>query len=71
MRKQLDRVTREVGTFKGKVTLWDVINETVIMPVFDRYDNAVTRLCIITEEYPLLNRYLPPQRLPARKRCFS
>lgn len=25
--------------------MWDAINEVVIMPVFDRYDNAVTRLC--------------------------
>lgn len=45
MARQLDRITREVGDFKGKITYWDVINETVIMPVFDRYDNAVTRLC--------------------------
>ena len=25
--------------------MWDVINEVVIMPVFDKYDNAVTRIC--------------------------
>jgi len=25
--------------------MWDVINEVVIMPDFDKYDNAVTRLC--------------------------
>lgn len=45
MKRQLDRIAREVGDFKGKITYWDVINETVIMPVFDKYDNAVTRLC--------------------------
>ena len=28
------------------ISLWDVINEVVIMPVFDRYDNAITRICI-------------------------
>jgi GH35 family endo-1,4-beta-xylanase len=25
--------------------MWDVINEAVIMPVFDRYDNGLTRIC--------------------------
>ncbi|MBQ5331138.1 MAG: endo-1,4-beta-xylanase [Oscillospiraceae bacterium] len=45
MEKQLGRITREVSDFKGKIGLWDVINETVIMPVFDKYDNAVTRIC--------------------------
>ena len=46
MRRQLDRITRDVTDFKGLIDLWDVINEVVIMPEFDRYDNAVTRLCI-------------------------
>ncbi|MBO4636659.1 MAG: endo-1,4-beta-xylanase [Clostridiales bacterium] len=45
MRKQLARIDREVTGFKGLVDMWDVINEVVIMPVFDKYDNAVTRLC--------------------------
>lgn len=43
--KQLDRINREVSDFKGVVDMWDVINEVVIMPVFDKYDNAVTRIC--------------------------
>jgi endo-1,4-beta-xylanase len=25
--------------------MWDVINEAVIMPIFDKYDNGITRLC--------------------------
>ena len=25
--------------------MWDVINEVVIMPNFDKYDNAITRIC--------------------------
>lgn len=54
MQRQLDRITREVSAFKGKVTLWDVINETVIMPDFDRYDNAVTRLCRHYGRIPLI-----------------
>ena len=45
LQKQLDRITREVTAFKGVIDIWDVINEVVIMPVFDKYDNAVTRLC--------------------------
>ena len=45
MDKQLARINREVTAFKGIIDIWDVINEVVIMPVFDKYDNAVTRLC--------------------------
>ena len=43
--KQLARIDREVTAFRGIIDMWDVINEVVIMPVFDRYDNAVTRIC--------------------------
>jgi GH35 family endo-1,4-beta-xylanase len=45
MSKQLARIQREVTNFKGVIDMWDVINEVVIMPVFDKYDNAVTRIC--------------------------
>lgn len=45
LKKQLQRIEREVTGFKGTVDIWDVINEVVIMPVFDKYDNAVTRVC--------------------------
>ena len=45
MQKQLERIDREVTDFKGVIDMWDVINEVVIMPVFDKYDNAVTRIC--------------------------
>ena len=45
LRKQLQRIEREVTGFKGTVDIWDVINEVVIMPVFDKYDNAITRVC--------------------------
>lgn len=45
MEKQLKRIERDVTAFKGVVDMWDVINETVIMPVYDRYDNAITRIC--------------------------
>ena len=43
--KQLARIDRDVRAFRGSIDIWDVINEVVIMPVFDRYDNAVTRIC--------------------------
>ena len=33
------------GYFEGVIDMWDVINEVVIMPIFDKYDNAVTRIC--------------------------
>lgn len=52
MDKQLARINRDVTRFKGVVDIWDVINETVIMPVFDKYDNAVTRIC---NQYGRLN----------------
>lgn len=44
-RRQIDRIHRDVTAYKGVIDLWDVINEVVIMPDFDRYDNAVTRIC--------------------------
>ena len=45
MKKQLERIDREVTGFKGVIDMWDVINEVVIMPIFDKYDNATTRIC--------------------------
>ena len=45
LRRQIERIHRDVSAFRGVINLWDVINEVVIMPVFDRYDNAITRIC--------------------------
>ena len=45
LKKQLDRIQRDVSEFRGVIDMWDVINEVVIMPEFDRYDNAITRIC--------------------------
>ncbi|MHB9295055.1 endo-1,4-beta-xylanase [Pillotina sp. SPG140] len=45
LRKQLERIEREVSAFRGTIDKWDVINEVVIMPIFDKYDNAITRVC--------------------------
>ncbi|HQE99196.1 MAG TPA: endo-1,4-beta-xylanase, partial [Anaerolineae bacterium] len=45
LQAQLDHIRREVSIFAGLVNQWDVVNEAVIMPIFDRYDNGITRLC--------------------------
>lgn len=44
-KKQIERIHRDVTEFKGTIDMWDVINEVVIMPIFDKYDNAITRIC--------------------------
>lgn len=38
------RITREATDFAGLIEQWDAINETVILPVFEAEENAVTRL---------------------------
>jgi GH35 family endo-1,4-beta-xylanase len=45
LEEQRSRIRREVSDFAGLVDMWDVVNEAVIMPVYDRYDNGLTRLC--------------------------
>jgi endo-1,4-beta-xylanase len=42
---QTARIKREVSEFRGLIDMWDVLNEAVIMPIFDKYDNGITRLC--------------------------
>jgi GH35 family endo-1,4-beta-xylanase len=42
---QLGRIQREVSTFAGIIDTWDVLNEAVIMPIFNKYDNGITRIC--------------------------
>ena len=56
LKKQLERIERDVSAFKGCIDMWDVINETVIMPVFDKYDNAVTRICNHVGRIPLIKQ---------------
>ncbi len=45
LQAQIDRIQRDVADFRGLIDMWDVINEAVIMPVFDKYDNGITRIC--------------------------
>ncbi len=54
LRRQIARVHRDVTEFRGLVDKWDVINEVVIMPVFDKYDNAITRICQDYGQVPLV-----------------
>lgn len=44
LQAQLHRIERDVTDFKGLIDMWDVINEVVIMPIFDKYDNGITRI---------------------------
>lgn len=51
---QLERIHREVTEFAGLIDMWDVINEVVIMPIFDKYDNGITRICKELGRIPLV-----------------
>ncbi len=57
-RLTLGRVRREVGGFRGLIGSWDVVNEAVIMPVFDNepdgVPNAVSRLAQARGRVPLV-----------------
>lgn len=53
-RAQADRIRREVSTFAGVIDMWDVINEVVIMPIFDKYDNGITRICRELGRIPMI-----------------
>jgi len=44
LKTQVARIHRDVADFAGFIDTWDVINEAVIMPVFDKYDNGITRI---------------------------
>lgn len=45
LQAQIARIQRDVSDFRGLIDMWDVLNEGVIMPIFDKYDNGITRLC--------------------------
>ncbi len=54
LKEQKTRIQRDVSGFKGLIDMWDVINEAVIMPVFDKYDNGITRICKEMGRIPLI-----------------
>lgn len=51
-----DRIKREMSEFKDLISMWDVINEVVIMPVFEKEDNGITRLCRKVGRVELIRR---------------
>lgn len=57
-RLTLDRIRREVSDFRGLVTSWDVVNEAVIMPVFDNepdgVPNTISQLARAKGRIPLI-----------------
>jgi GH35 family endo-1,4-beta-xylanase len=42
---QIARITREVKGFAGLIDTWDVVNEAVVMPNFNRDANPISKLC--------------------------
>ena len=61
--RQLNRIRRELTAFRGIIDFWDVINEVVIMPEFDKYDNAVTRICKSCGRVPLVRAVFDEARV--------
>lgn len=53
-REQVARIKREMTDFAGVIDMWDVINEVVIMPIFDKYDNGITRICREMGRIPMI-----------------
>jgi endo-1,4-beta-xylanase len=45
LQAQTAHIRRDVSDFAGLIDMWDVINEAVIMSIFDKYNNGITRLC--------------------------
>lgn len=62
LKTQLDRIHRDVTEFKGTIDMWDVINEVVIMPIFDKYDNGITRICKELGRIPLIRQVFQAAR---------
>lgn len=54
----LDRIRREVSDFRGLIDAWDVVNEAVIMPVFenepDGVPNVVSRIARAKGRIPFI-----------------
>jgi endo-1,4-beta-xylanase len=62
LQAQVKRIQRDVADFAGVIDMWDVVNEAVIMPIFDRYDNGITRLCKELGRIELLRRMFDTAR---------
>lgn len=51
---QRQRIRRDVTDFVGLIDMWDAINETVILPVFEAEENAITRLAQSIGRLPVI-----------------
>lgn len=62
----LGRIRREVGDFRGLIGAWDVVNEAVIMPVFenepDGVPNVVSRIARAKGRIPLIREAVSAAR---------
>jgi endo-1,4-beta-xylanase len=45
LKLQLARIRREVSDFRGLIDIWDVVNEAVVMPKFDREPSEIPAVC--------------------------
>ncbi|WP_052712294.1 endo-1,4-beta-xylanase [Domibacillus indicus] len=70
LKAQFARIEREAADFNGLIDMWDVINEVVIMPIFDKCDNGITRISkdlgrigIIKEMFAKTREYNPDATL--------
>jgi endo-1,4-beta-xylanase len=64
------RIRRDVSEFAGTIDTWDVVNEAVIMPVFDKYDNGPTRLCKAIGRIPLIRAMFDEARATNPRATF-
>lgn len=53
---QWARITRDVKEFAGLIDTWDVVNEAVAMPRFQRRTNPIARLCSRIGRVELIGR---------------
>lgn len=63
LQAQTARIRRDVADFRDLIDAWDVINEAVIMPIFEKYDNGLTRLCREMGRLPLIRAMFEAARL--------
>lgn len=53
-RLQIERIHREVEAFRGRIDMWDVVNEAVVMPAFTRHANHMTPIVQAHGVVPIL-----------------
>jgi len=61
------RITRELHDFEGLVDMWDVVNEAVVLPVFNRNSSRLPALCHQIGRIELLKRAFDTARAAAPK----